>query len=201
MKVQLTQQDGVTPPAKKAKVSVICSAIPSIISDISCYVNGTQVTNRRGFYPYRVHLSQMIGLGLGPKTSQLSSELFFLDDAGFYMPPLAIHASNMESWVRQRAFKNELTGEFRSDAVQFLTNFYHPLCNLEAPLLTKYSVRFEINQTRQAFRIFQSINAAEHRLELKEAYLLVPFAVLNDGPFEQLSSRLKQKPSKVRLLH
>jgi len=81
VKAKLTAVDGAN-LAANAAVGPVNLFLHSMFSQVDISLNGTLITSSTNTYPYRAVLETLLSYGEDAKTSQLTSALFYKDQAG-----------------------------------------------------------------------------------------------------------------------
>jgi len=81
VRAKITQRNGNDLGADTA-VAPVNVFLHSLFSQVDMTLNGTVVTAANNMYPYRSYIETLLSYGSDAKRSQLTSELFYKDDAG-----------------------------------------------------------------------------------------------------------------------
>ena len=91
--------DGGDLPAARNVVPVNLT-LHSLFSDVSMYLNGTQVTTTSGAYPYQAYIQTVLSYGRAAKESHLEASMFYPDTAGHFD---AVAGGNNSGMVKRKA--------------------------------------------------------------------------------------------------
>ena len=68
--------------AEDSTVAPVNLLLHSLFSQVDVSLNGTLISNSTNIYPYGAMLETLLSYGSDAKTSQLTSEMYYKDDAG-----------------------------------------------------------------------------------------------------------------------
>ena len=77
-------------------VGPVNNLLHSLFSQVDVSLNGTLITNSSNTYPYRSYLENLLSYGPAAKSSQLTSELFYKDEAGKMDKPNPLEANDAD---------------------------------------------------------------------------------------------------------
>ena len=89
----------------------------SLFSQVDMTLNGTVVTAANNMYPYRSYIETLLSYGSDAKRSQLTSELFYKDDAGRF-DTLEMDGANANSGFVKRNVLIRAVGFDRKSALR-----------------------------------------------------------------------------------
>jgi len=81
VKAKVTNENG-TDLAADAAVGPVNLFLHSLFSQVEISLNGTLITSSTNTYPYRAMIETLLSYGMDPKTSQLTSALYYKNTAG-----------------------------------------------------------------------------------------------------------------------
>ena len=104
VKVKIERANG-TPLEAADTVGPVNNLLHSMFSQVDVSLNGTLITNSTNTYPYRAYLENLLTFGPAAKKSQLTSGLFYKDEAGKMDTPnpLEDDAAEKNSGLTKRA--------------------------------------------------------------------------------------------------
>jgi len=106
VRVKVTAADG-TNLAEDAPIGPVNLFLHSLFSQVDISLNGTLITASTNTYPYRAMLETLLSYGEDAKTSQLTSALYYKDQAG-RMDSAAVAGNNTNSgFLARRAHAQE----------------------------------------------------------------------------------------------
>jgi hypothetical protein len=147
VKARLNRADGSDLEAADT-VGPVNNLLHSLFSQVDVSLNGTLITNSTNTYPYRAYIENLLSYGPAAKKSQLTSCLFYKDEAGKMdkANPLADDDDDRNSGLVRRATftrgsrQVDLIGRIHSDI--FFQSRY---------LLNEVNMKIKLSRSRDAF--------------------------------------------------
>jgi len=175
VKVKVTQRDGTNlqPDAQVAPVNLFLHSLFSQV-DIRPMLNGTSVTAANDTYPYRAYMETLLSYGEDAKNSQLTSALYYKDEAGrFDHITIAGDATN-EGYVS----RNKLIRGSRS--VDMIGRIHADLFFQGRYLLNEVNVKIKLVRSRDTFWL---MGANQYKTSTESAILYVRKVKLSSSVF------------------
>ena len=143
IKAKILNNDG-TVLKEKAKVGPVNLFLHSMFSQVDISLNERLVSSSNNTYPYRAMIEKLLNHGFDVKTSQLSSELFFKDTAGFMN--VFDPAETTNEGFNKRADLVKL-----SATVDMIGRLHLDMCHQERLLLNMVDVKIKLIRSKPEF--------------------------------------------------
>lgn len=120
----------------------------SLFSQVDVSLNGTLITSSTNTYAYRAYLENLLTYGTDAKSSQLTSVLFYKDDAGKMdkPDPLAADAANKNTGLTTRQ-----TFIANSNEVDMIGRLHTDIFFQERYMLNEVNVRIKLIRSNDSF--------------------------------------------------
>ena len=153
--------------AGDAPVGPVNLFLPSLFSQVDVTLNEKLVSQPSNTYPYRALMETMLNYGGETKTSQLTQQLYYKDEAGKMdtVNPLAPDAN--AGLKKRHAF---ITG---SKLLSMLGPIYADLFFQERLLLPGVDLKLKFNRSKDAFCLLSSKPNANYKVKIEKAALYV----------------------------
>ena len=145
------------------RVAPVNLFLHSLFSEVDISLNGTQITSSTNTYPYRAIIETLLSYGQDVKESQLTSALFYKDEAGKMDDTTIVAATrNPGFWARHR-----LTTESRK--VDMMGRLHADIFFQERYLLNEVNMKIKMTRSKSNFCLM-SENAG-HKVQILNAVL------------------------------
>ena len=137
----------------------------SLFSQVDISLNGTQVSASMNTYPYRAMLETLLSYGDDAKKTQLTSELFYADEAG-KMDTVAFgnDAARNSGLMKRAAFTAT------SNVVDMIGRIHADIFFQDRYLLNEVNVKIKLVRSKDAFSI---MSANDHKTVIVKSVLFV----------------------------
>ncbi len=147
VKAKITRANGDNLDAADT-VGPVNNFLHSIFSQVDVSLNGTLITSSMNTYAYRAYIESLLSYGLEAKTSQLTSALFYKDQAGKMDKPNPLAATAAErnsGLVERQAFGAE------SRVVDMIGRIHADIFFQDRYLLNEVNVKIKLVRSNDAF--------------------------------------------------
>lgn len=150
-------------------VGPVNNFLHSLFSQVDVSLNGTLITSSTNTYAYRAYLETLLSYGSDTKTSQLTSALFYKDEAGKMdkPDPLAANAADKNSGLATRRSFIAASRE-----VDMIGRIHSDIFFQERYMLNEVNVRIKLIRSNDAFCLM-STGLTQFRVVVTFASLLV----------------------------
>jgi hypothetical protein len=173
VKVKITQANG-NNLANDAVVGPVNLFLHSLFSQVDISLNGTQITSSTNTYPYRAMIETLLSYGEDAKKTQLTSALFYKDQAG-RMDSVDFAEANRNGGLYKRA-----SFAANSRVIDMIGRLHSDLCFQERYLLNEVGVKIKLTRSKDAFCI---MSANAHKVKIMSAVLYVRKVKLSPSVF------------------
>jgi hypothetical protein len=143
VRVKITKANGDDLEANDA-VAPTNYFLHSLFSQVDISLNGTQVTTSTNTYAYRSMIEAMLSYGGDAKQSQLTSGLFYKDDAG-RMDAVLLEGAINEGFMRRRALIA------RSRVVDLMGRIHADIFFQDRYMLNEVNIKIKLTRSKDAF--------------------------------------------------
>ena len=173
IKAKVTQQNGHN-LAADAQVAPVNLFMQSLFSQVDISLNGTLVTTASDTYGYRCYIETLLSYGEDAKTSQLSSSLFYQDDAGKFDNLDMDGDDANDGFVSRNKFIRQ------SKSVDMIGRIHADLMFQDRYLLNEVAVKIKLIRSRDQFSL---MGAAQFKVVIENAILYVRKVKLSSTVF------------------
>ena len=173
VRAKVTQSNG-NDLAADTVVAPVNMFLHSLFSQVDMTLNGTVVTAANNMYPYRSYIETLLSYGSDAKKSQLTSELFYKDDAGRF-DTLEMAGANVNSGFVKR---NTLIRGSRS--VDLIGRVHCDLMLQNRYLINEVNVKLKFVRSSDAFSLL-CVN--QQKVNIENAVLYVRKVKLSSSVF------------------
>ena len=154
---------------KKLELSTISCTL-SLFKQVDVFLKEQQVTQASGTYAYRAYLETLLNYGPDAKNSQLTSAMFYKDQAGNMdvADPTINVAANANSGLKKRYEFSEESGTIEMTGPLFCDIFM-----TNRLMLSFVDLKVVLSRNSQQFCLMASEGDADYRVKLTDAYLKV----------------------------
>jgi len=137
----------------------------SLFSQVDISLNGTLVTPSTSTYPYRAMIETLLSYGQEAKTSQLTSVMYYKDDAGQMDRTTFDDENNVNGGLAKR---RQLAA--RSRVMDMMGRLHADIFFQDRYMLNEVGVRIKLIRNKDAFCL---MGAGEHKVNIMHASLFV----------------------------
>ena len=150
-------------------VGPINNFIHSLFSQVDVSLNGTLITSSTNTYAYRAYIETLLSYGFEAKSSQLTSALFYKDDAGkMDRPnPLAVDAAQRNAGL---ATRQSFAAESRE--IDMMGRFHVDIFFQERYLLNEVNAKIKLVRSNDAFCLMAT-GVRQFKVVITAATLLI----------------------------
>jgi hypothetical protein len=150
-------------------VGPVNNFLHSLFSQVDVSLNGTQITSSMNTYAYRAYIETLLSYGVDAKTSQLTSALFYKDEAGKMDKPnpLAANAADRNSGLASRQ-----TFSAESHEIDMIGRIHTDICFQDRYMLNEVNAKIKFIRSQDAFCLMAT-GAQQFKVVVTEASLLV----------------------------
>jgi hypothetical protein len=150
-------------------VGPVNNLLHSLFSQVDVSLNGTLITNSTNTYPYRAYLENLLSYGPAAKTSQLTAELFYKDEAGkMDRPnPLAADAAEKNKGLAKR---NSFVA--RSREVDLVGRIHTDIFFQQRYMLNEVNTKIKLTRSKDSFCLM-AIGDQAFRVKITSAAMLI----------------------------
>ena len=186
VRAKITNADG-TNLAADAVVSPTNLFLHSLFAQVDISLNGTQVTTSTNTYPYRAMIETLLSYGDDAKKSQLTSALFYPDQAGrMDVVNFAEATRNSGLYARSR-FTTE------SRVVDMMGRIHADVFFQDRYLLNEVHVKIKLIRSRNGFCL---MSANEFKVKIDSAIMFVRKVKLSPSVFLAQAKALENSTAK-----
>jgi len=186
VRAKITQMNGAN-LAADAVVSPTNLFLHSMFSQVDISLNGTQVTTSTNTYPYRAMIETLLSYGDDAKKSQLTSGLFYPDEAG-RMDAVTFDEATRNSGVYARS---RFTTESR--VVDMMGRIHADMFFQDRYLVNEVHVKIKLIRSRNAFCL---MSANEFKVKIDSAIMFVRKVKLSPSVFLAHAKALENSTAK-----
>jgi hypothetical protein len=150
-------------------VGPVNNFLHSLFSQVDVSLNGTLITSSMNTYAYRAYIETLLSYGVDAKTSQLTSALFYKDEAGKMDKPnpLAANAADRNSGLVSRQ-----TFSAESHEIDMIGRIHTDICFQDRYMLNEVNAKIKLIRSQDAFCLMAT-GAQQFKVVVTEASLLV----------------------------
>ena len=185
-KVKVVKEDGSSVP-KEESVAPVNLYLQSLFRQIDVFLQEQLLSSTGVNYAYNAILDVLLNCGNEAETSQLESQLFYKDSAGFMDSTSPITADNTGLFYRHQ-YSEE------SKVVDMEGPLYEGVFQLDRYLLNGINIRIKLHQSSNAFRLMS--NGKGYKVVLLEAKLRVCKVTVSPDVMVAHASMLKSVTAK-----
>ena len=178
IRAKILNADGVTPLDVNNTVAPVNLMLHSMFSQVDISLNGTLISSSTNTYPYRAMLETLLSYGEDAKKSQLTSELFYKDDAG-EMDTVIIAAGGGHQPNAGLQSRRALARESRE--FDMVGRIHADIFFQERYLLNEVGVKVRLVRSKDSFCLMGAPNDA--KLHITHAALFVRKVKLSPSVF------------------
>jgi hypothetical protein len=152
-----------------SSVGPVNNFLHSLFSQVDVSLNGTLITSSTNTYAYRAYIETLLSYGSDAKSSQLTSALFYKDEAGKMDKPnpLAANAVDKNSGLAKRQTFAALSSE-----IDMIGRIHSDIFFQERYMLNEVNVRIKLIRSNDAFCLM-STGATQFKVIVTFASLLI----------------------------
>ena len=170
--------------AENAKVGPVNLWFHSLFSQIDIKLNGKLITPSVNTYPYKAYLETLLSYGSDAKESQLTSELWFLDNNSFDQIDPHLEEDSNEGFARRGQFCSQ------SKSVEMMGRLHCDIFQQDRYLLNGVEMNIKLIRSPETFHLMADGSAFTTLIE--EACLYVRKVKLNPAIPVQHNKMLSQ---------
>jgi len=148
-------------PLWKISVGPVNNLLHSLFSQVDVSLNGTLITNSTNTYPYRVYLENLLSYGPAGKGSQLTSEMFYKDEAG-----------KCEAGMKNRGLVKRAAFFARSREVDLVGRLHSDIFFQQRYILNEVNTKIKLTRSKDALCLM-AIGEQAFRIKLTGAAMLI----------------------------
>ena len=157
--------------ASDTPVAPVNNWLHSLFSQVDVYLNDTLVTPSSNTYPCRAYVDTLLIYGAEAKTTQLTSQLWYKDTAG-YMDATTADGGNTGLVERRRHISE-------SRVVEMMGRLHVDLFLQDRFILNGVSVKIRLVRSKDAFSLMASGQNPDYKVQIVDAVLFARKAVLS----------------------
>jgi hypothetical protein len=152
-----------------SSVGPVNNFLHSLFSQVDVSLNGTLITSSTNTYAYRAYIETLLSYGSDAKSSQLTSALFYKDEAGKMDKPnpLAANAVDKNSGLAKRQTFAALSSE-----IDMIGRIHSDIFFQKRYMLNEVNVRIKLIRSNDAFCLM-STGATQFKVIVTFASLLI----------------------------
>jgi len=159
----------------------------SLFSQIDISLNGTQITPATNTYPYRAMIETLLSYGGDAKESQLTSALFYKDEAG------RMDVTNFADATRNNGFYKRSKFAEKSHAIDMMGHIHADIFFQERYMLNEVNTKIKLIRSKDAFSL---LGVAGHVVKIVSAVMLVRKVKLSPSIFLAHAKTLERSNAK-----
>lgn len=187
VKCKIAKADG-TAVSETEKVALVNLPLQSMWKHVEVYWQNRLVSSSDQYYPYKAILDVLLNYDTTATRSQLQSQLFYKDSAGYMDRPDPTTGENLgltQRWVHTKdGAEIDLEGPLYADILQ-----------QQSLLLNNVPMRIRLTPNNADFSLM-SPDGVNYRLIITEAQLWVCHAELNPEVYNDISKKLQKDTAK-----
>jgi hypothetical protein len=150
-------------------VGPVNNLLHSLFSQVDVSLNGTLITNSTNTYPYRAYLENLLSYGPAAKKSQLTTELFYKDEAGKMDKPnpLAADGADINGGLTKRTRFTT-----RSREVDLVGRIHTDIFFQQRYMLNEVNTKIKLTRSKDSFCLM-AIGDQAFRVKITGAALLI----------------------------
>jgi hypothetical protein len=156
LKAKVQKADG-TALAADDPVGPINDWMNSLFSQVDVTLNGTLITNSTNNYPYRALIEDLLSYGPAAKKSQLTSALFYKDEAGKMDKPNPLLATVADQKNSGLAKRTEFISE--SKEVDLVGRIHSDIFFQQRYLLNEINTKIKLTRSKDSFCLMADGNS------------------------------------------
>ena len=169
VRAKVTKANGADLDAAE-KVGIVNNFLHTLFKQVDAFLKEQQVTQASGTYAYRAYLETLLNYGSNAKNSQLTSAMFYKDQAGNMdvADPTINVAANANSGLKKRYEFSEESGTIEMTGPLFCDVFM-----TNRLMLSFVDLKVVLSRNSQQFCLMASEGDADYRVKLTDAYLKI----------------------------
>jgi hypothetical protein len=183
---KVTKANGENLDANEA-VGPVNLFLHSLFSQIDISLNGTQITPATNTYPYRAMIETLLSYGGDAKESQLTSALFYKDQAG------RMDVANLAEATRNEGFFKRVQFSKGSNLVDMMGRIHADIFFQERYMLNEVNTKIKLIRSKDVFSL---MGTAGHTVKIVSAVLLVRKVKLSPSVFLAHAKALERTNAK-----
>lgn len=166
VKVKILRADG-TDAVADDTVGPVNNFLHSLFSQVDIALNGTQITSSTNTYAYRSYIEDLLSYGPAAKNSQLTSNLFYKDEAGHMDQSNPLSVANRNSGLFQRA---KFTVE--SHEVDMIGRIHSDIFFQSRYMLNEVNAKIKLSRSKDSFCLM-STGDQKFKVQITSANMLI----------------------------
>ena len=150
-------------------VGPVNNFLHSLFSQVDVSLNGTLITSSTNTYAYRAYVESLLSYGIEAKSSQLTSALFYKDEAGKMDRPNPL-AANVDH--RNAGLASRQTFAAQSREIDMIGRIHADIFFQERYMLNEVNVKIKLVRSNDAFCLMAT-GAQQFKVVITAATLLV----------------------------
>jgi hypothetical protein len=150
-------------------VGPVNNFLHSLFSQVDVSLNGTLVTSSTNTYAYRAYIETLLSYGSDAKSSQLTSALFYKDEAGKMDKPNPLAADDAD---KNSGLVKRQTFAATSSEIDMIGRIHSDIFFQERYMLNEVNVRIKLIRSNDAFCLM-STGATQFKVIVTFASLLI----------------------------
>ena len=183
---KVTKANGTDQDANEA-VGPVNLFLHSLFSQIDISLNGTQITPATNTYPYRAMIETLLSYGGDAKESQLTSALFYKDQAG------RMDVANLAEATRNEGFFKRVQFSKESHLIDMMGRIHADIFFQERYMLNEVNTKIKLIRSKDVFSL---MGTAGHTVKIVSAVLLVRKVKLSPSIFLAHAKALERTNAK-----
>ena len=188
VRAKVTKADGADLDAGE-KVGVVNNFLHSLFKQVDIYLKEKQVTQAMGTYSYRSYLETLLNYGPSAKKSQLTAALFYKDTAG------KMEVADPTAVDGNKGLKARYQFSKTSGVIELAGPIFCDVFFTERLLLSFVDLKVVLNRNGHEFCLMSSVDDADYRVKLTEAYLKIRKVKVNPSITMAHEIALKKGPA------
>ncbi|XP_041464631.1 uncharacterized protein F54H12.2-like [Lytechinus variegatus] len=178
--------------AEDAPVGPINLLLPSLFSQIDVKLNETLVSQPSNTNAYRAYLDVLTHYGHDSMTSQLTQQLFYKDEAGYFdvVNPLLPQVEANAGLKKRQKFTSQ------SKTLSLLGPLYGDIFFQERLMLPGVDVKIKLNRNKDGFCLLTSDATSKYKIMIEKATLYVRKVKVNPSVMLSHAKGLENTPAK-----
>jgi len=183
---KLTKANGTDLDADEA-VGPVNLFLHSLFSQVDISLNGIQITPATNTYPYRAMIETLLSYGGDAKESQLTSALFYKDQAGRMDAVDLAAATRNEGFFKRTQFSKE------SHMIDMMGRLHADIFFQERYMLNEVNTKIKLIRSKDVFSL---VGTAGHTVKIVSAVLVVRKVKLSPSIFLAHAKALERTNAK-----
>jgi len=193
VKAKITRADG-TNLADDANTGPVNLFLHSLFSQVDIELNGTLITSSTNTYPYRAILETLLSYGDDAKKTQLTSALYYKDEAG-KMDGVAL--DDAHAAVRNGGLLKRASHTAGSRVIDMVGRLHADVFFQDRYMMNEVNVKIKLVRSKDAFCVMSD---ADCKVKIINAMLLVRKVKLSSSVFLAHAKALENGTAKYPIL-